>query len=176
VRIDEALPGRAPRCLRADRDVPAKRARELDVERIRMVATSATRDAANRDVFVAMVRTALGVEPEVISGAEEAALSIGNVIQITNREIAGTQQVEHHAGIQISRACAHHESASWGHAHARIDGDAVQKRGDARAISEMSHDSARLKLPTVPQGLRHVLEGESMETVAHDPGSRKSSR
>jgi len=44
-------------------------------ERVRMVATSATRDAANRDVFVAMVRTALGVEPEVISGAEEAALS-----------------------------------------------------------------------------------------------------
>jgi len=44
-------------------------------ERVRMVATSATRDAANRDVFLAMVRTVLGVEPDVISGAEEAALS-----------------------------------------------------------------------------------------------------
>jgi exopolyphosphatase / guanosine-5'-triphosphate,3'-diphosphate pyrophosphatase len=44
-------------------------------DRVRMVATSATRDAANRDVFVAMVRGELGVEPEVISGAEEAALS-----------------------------------------------------------------------------------------------------
>ncbi|MEP7179294.1 MAG: Ppx/GppA phosphatase family protein, partial [Pseudonocardiales bacterium] len=44
-------------------------------QRVRMIATSATRDAANRAVFVAMVRDVLGVEPEVISGAEEAALS-----------------------------------------------------------------------------------------------------
>ncbi len=45
------------------------------VDRIRMVATSATRDADNRADFVAMVQQALGVEPEVISGDEEAALS-----------------------------------------------------------------------------------------------------
>jgi exopolyphosphatase/guanosine-5'-triphosphate,3'-diphosphate pyrophosphatase len=49
--------------------------RELGVERVRMVATSATRDAANRDVFRAMVLEVLDVEPEVISGDEEAALS-----------------------------------------------------------------------------------------------------
>jgi exopolyphosphatase/guanosine-5'-triphosphate,3'-diphosphate pyrophosphatase len=47
----------------------------LGATRTRMVATSATRDARNRDVFVAMVRDTLGVEPEVISGAEEASLS-----------------------------------------------------------------------------------------------------
>ncbi len=41
----------------------------------RFVATSASRDAANRDVFVAGVRSRLGVEPEVISGDTEAALS-----------------------------------------------------------------------------------------------------
>lgn len=45
------------------------------VQRVRFVATSATRDAANRDVFVDGVRARLGVEPEVISGTEEAALS-----------------------------------------------------------------------------------------------------
>ncbi len=45
------------------------------VQRTRMVATSATRDAANRDAFTAMVRDVLGVEPEVITGAQEAALS-----------------------------------------------------------------------------------------------------
>jgi exopolyphosphatase/guanosine-5'-triphosphate,3'-diphosphate pyrophosphatase len=49
--------------------------RALGVERTRMVATSATRDARNRDDFRAMVVEALGVEPEVISGDEEAALS-----------------------------------------------------------------------------------------------------
>ena len=45
------------------------------VERVRFVATSATRDAANRGEFVAGVRSALGVEPEVIEGEEEALLS-----------------------------------------------------------------------------------------------------
>lgn len=50
------------------------------VTRVSMVATSATRDAANRDEFFAMTRELLGrIEPgteaEVISGEEEAALS-----------------------------------------------------------------------------------------------------
>ena len=48
---------------------------ELGAERVRMVATSATRDARNREDFTTMVRGVLGVEPEVVSGDEEAALS-----------------------------------------------------------------------------------------------------
>ena len=46
-----------------------------DVERIRFVATSASRDARNRGDFVAGVLARLGVEPDVISGDEEARLS-----------------------------------------------------------------------------------------------------
>ena len=42
---------------------------------VRMVATSATRDAANADEFVAGVRGILGIEPEVLSGEDEALLS-----------------------------------------------------------------------------------------------------
>lgn len=50
------------------------------VERVRMVATSATRDAANREDFFAMTRELLGqiqlgAVAEVISSEEEAALS-----------------------------------------------------------------------------------------------------
>jgi exopolyphosphatase/guanosine-5'-triphosphate,3'-diphosphate pyrophosphatase len=44
-------------------------------KQVRFVATSASRDAENRDVFVDGVREILGVEPEVISGDEEAQLS-----------------------------------------------------------------------------------------------------
>ncbi|MGZ4638403.1 MAG: Ppx/GppA phosphatase family protein [Actinomycetes bacterium] len=44
-------------------------------DQIRFVATSATRDVDNRDEFVDGVREALGVEPEVVSGDQEAALS-----------------------------------------------------------------------------------------------------
>ncbi|GAB3283955.1 Ppx/GppA phosphatase family protein [Parasphingorhabdus pacifica] len=50
-------------------------ARRKGVERVRMVATSATRDAENREVFFDMVRQTLGVEAEVITGDEEARLS-----------------------------------------------------------------------------------------------------
>ena len=49
--------------------------RELGVERTRFVATSATRDAANRDEFVALVEECFGLQPEVVSGDDEAALS-----------------------------------------------------------------------------------------------------
>ncbi len=45
------------------------------VERIRFCATSATRDASNRDLFINGVKSILGISPEVISGEEEASLS-----------------------------------------------------------------------------------------------------
>jgi exopolyphosphatase/guanosine-5'-triphosphate,3'-diphosphate pyrophosphatase len=51
------------------------------VEKIRFCATSATRDATNRHLFVDGVRDRLGIEPEVISGDEEAALSFSGAIQ-----------------------------------------------------------------------------------------------
>ena len=45
------------------------------VEAVRLVATSATRDATNRADFTEMVVSVLGVEPDVIAGSAEAALS-----------------------------------------------------------------------------------------------------
>ncbi|GAC68556.1 Ppx/GppA phosphatase family protein [Gordonia soli] len=53
---------------------------DAGAERLRMVATSATRDAANRDDFFAVTgalldRVVAGVNAEVISGDEEACLS-----------------------------------------------------------------------------------------------------
>ena len=51
------------------------------VEKIRFCATSATRDATNRHLFVDGVRDLLGIELEVISGDEEAALSFAGAIK-----------------------------------------------------------------------------------------------
>ncbi len=59
---------------------------DLAVERVRFVATSASRDAGNRDAFAAGVRARLGVEPEVISGDEEAALSFAGATRELDRE------------------------------------------------------------------------------------------
>lgn len=56
-------------------DEYAELLRQSPVERLRFVATSASRDANNRQAFVDGVRERLGVEPQVISGAEEAELS-----------------------------------------------------------------------------------------------------
>jgi len=56
-------------------------------DRVRMVATSATRDAANREVFVDGVRSRLGVTPDVVSGEEEAQLSFSGA----TADLAGSQ-------------------------------------------------------------------------------------
>lgn len=49
-------------------------------ERLRFTATSATRDASNRDLFISGIREILGVDPEVISGDEEAELSFRGAV------------------------------------------------------------------------------------------------
>lgn len=48
---------------------------DFGVTAIRATATSAARDAANRDDFLGPVGALLGVEPELLSGAQEATLS-----------------------------------------------------------------------------------------------------
>lgn len=49
-------------------------------EKVRMVATSASRDARNADDFRGMVRATLGVDPEVVTGDEEARLSFAGAV------------------------------------------------------------------------------------------------
>ena len=62
----------------------------------RFVATSATRDARNREDFVAGVRRLLGIEPEVVSGQEEARLSFtGSLLGAGEDE--GTPESGEHA-------------------------------------------------------------------------------
>ena len=62
---------------------------EHNVDRVRMVATSAARDAVNRDVFFAMTADVLGAAipglvAEVITGAEEAELSFRGAVDEMN--------------------------------------------------------------------------------------------
>ncbi|MFW0121705.1 exopolyphosphatase [Rothia sp. CCM 9419] len=48
---------------------------EHGVQSLRFGATSATRDATNKDIFIQGIQDILGVSPEVITGDEEAKLS-----------------------------------------------------------------------------------------------------
>jgi exopolyphosphatase/guanosine-5'-triphosphate,3'-diphosphate pyrophosphatase len=59
----------------------AARLADLGTRRVRMVATSASRDASNADEFRAMVVATLGVVPEVVSGDEEARLSFTGAVR-----------------------------------------------------------------------------------------------
>ncbi len=59
----------------------AKEISELGAERVRMVATSASRDARNADEFREMVRATLGRDPEVVTGDEEARLSFTGAVR-----------------------------------------------------------------------------------------------
>jgi exopolyphosphatase / guanosine-5'-triphosphate,3'-diphosphate pyrophosphatase len=56
-------------------DTYAARIRELDVDRVRFLATSAARDVTNRDELFGGVRDRLGIDVDVITGDEEARLS-----------------------------------------------------------------------------------------------------
>ena len=81
-RLSEAALGRAPsRCATSTPRTIA----DLGADRVRFVATSASRDAENRDVFVAGVLERLGVAPEVVAGDEEARLSFDGA----TREVMG---------------------------------------------------------------------------------------
>ena len=74
----------APEAIEATRVALAEYAaqiRDLGATRIRMVATSATRDAANADEFRSMVERTLGVTPEVVTGEEEAHLSFDGAVR-----------------------------------------------------------------------------------------------
>jgi len=52
----------------------------LGADQVRVVATSATRDAANTADFTRGIRQILGVDPQIVPGTEEAALSFAGAI------------------------------------------------------------------------------------------------
>ena len=62
---------------------------EASASAVRMVATSATRDAANAGEFVTGVRDILAIEPEVLSGEDEARLSFTGATAELTGEAAG---------------------------------------------------------------------------------------
>jgi exopolyphosphatase/guanosine-5'-triphosphate,3'-diphosphate pyrophosphatase len=66
---------------------------EAGAEVTRFVATSASRDVRNRDTFIAGVEELLGVQPEVISGAEEARLSFFGALSALRADMPGPHLV-----------------------------------------------------------------------------------
>jgi exopolyphosphatase / guanosine-5'-triphosphate,3'-diphosphate pyrophosphatase len=122
VRLGEGVDrtGRlAPAAIERTRVVLAGYAAELraaGAQRVRMVATSASRDAENAADFRAMVEATLGSPPEVITGDEEARLSFTGAVRGLNAAgpylvvdigggstefVTGTADVEHAISVDI---------------------------------------------------------------------------
>lgn len=70
-RLGDAAMGRVVECLQGYREVIDRHG----VTSIRMTATSAARDAANREDFFDLAEVVVGARPELLSGLEEAELS-----------------------------------------------------------------------------------------------------
>lgn len=75
-RLSQAALQRTETALREYADLVAAH----DVSAVRMVATSASRDADNAEEFRTLVADVLGVQPEVISGETEAELSFTGAV------------------------------------------------------------------------------------------------
>ncbi|MEH0974901.1 Ppx/GppA phosphatase family protein [Micromonospora sp. CPCC 205546] len=74
----------APEAIERTRVALASYATEIEklgAERVRMCATSASRDASNAAEFREMVERTLGVAPEVVTGDEEARLSFTGAVR-----------------------------------------------------------------------------------------------
>ncbi|MFD8985072.1 exopolyphosphatase [Streptomyces sp. NPDC059564] len=156
--------------------------KELGAERVRFVATSASRDAENRDEFVRGVLDVLGVEPEVISGDQEAEFSFtGATKELTGRtdlerpflvvDIGGgsTEFVVGEEHVRAARSvdvgCVRMTER-----HLVVDGEVTDPPTEAQIAAMRADIEAALDLAaaTVPLGEARTLVGlaGSVTTVA----------
>ncbi|MEV0602999.1 Ppx/GppA phosphatase family protein [Streptomyces sp. NPDC050315] len=146
---------------------------ELGAEKLRFVATSASRDAENRDDFVRGVVDILGVEPEVITGDQEAEFSFtGATKELTGREdlekpylvvdigggstefVLGTDSVR--AARSVDVGCVRMTERHLVHDGAVTDPPTAEQIAAIKADVAAALDEAA---ETVPLGEAHTLVG-----------------
>jgi exopolyphosphatase / guanosine-5'-triphosphate,3'-diphosphate pyrophosphatase len=145
------------------------------VEKVRMAATSAARDAANRDEFFGAAETVIGVRPELLSGDEEAALSFAGataeldpndgpflVVDIgggSTELIVGSSEPE--AARSLDIGCVRLTEQF-------LDGDPPRPEELSNAVgyARDSLEELRLELPAIDSGRRLVGLAGTITTVA----------
>jgi len=154
----------------------AEQIRELGAERVRLCATSATRDAANRAEFERGVTDILGVAADVVTGSAEAELSFAGatreiatgafptpylVVDIgggSTEYIVGSESVD--AAISVDIGCVRLTER-----HLRDDPPAPSQIDDALADIDEALDVVRSAVP-VDQAATLVGLAGSVTTVA----------
>ncbi|MER7662515.1 MULTISPECIES: Ppx/GppA phosphatase family protein [unclassified Streptomyces] len=147
--------------------------KEHGAQKVRFVATSASRDAENREDFVRGVLDILGVEPEVITGDQEAEFSFTGA----TKELAGDEErlVVDIGGGSTEFVIGRHaveaaRSVDIGcvrltERHVRSDPPAAAEIAAIRADIEAALDLAELTVPLSGAGTLVGLAG-SVTTVA----------
>ncbi|WP_438019007.1 Ppx/GppA phosphatase family protein [Sorangium sp. So ce315] len=131
--------------------------RSLGVERVDAVGTSAMRDAAGGEAFIARARDLLGVAPRVISGSEEAELTYAGALTGLALPARGprivfdvgggsTEIIVGDAGGQVERA------VSLDVGSVRLTERHVRSDPPAEAELEAVRADARAALASVPAG------------------------
>jgi exopolyphosphatase/guanosine-5'-triphosphate,3'-diphosphate pyrophosphatase len=150
---------------------------ELGVQRVRMVATSASRDADNREDFRSMVRATLGVEPEVITGREEAELSFtGSLRDLADATAPPPRAVVDVGGGSTELVLGDRDSVRAGHSmdigsvrlterHLRDDPPTAEQVAAAEADIRAALAEARVEVP-VQQAHSLIGVSGSVTTVA----------
>lgn len=149
----------------------AQLCREHGAERIRFVATSATRDAANRLEFTDAVREILGVDAEVISGEEEAALSFRGALSVTrDTDAFGDTAVIHNIGAVNDTGVLHGGGADARHLVVDLGGGSTELAfGGTTLLAAHSMDVGCVRL--TERRVRHDPPGDGeLASIRRDVG------
>ena len=156
----------SPRCAATPSSIAG-----LGAERVRFVATSATRDAANRDEFVAACASILGVEPEVVTGDEEAALSFAGATRDSPRAARAARTWSSTSAAARPSSCSatgDRRGGAVGRHRLRADDRAAPARRPAHRRERSRPPSPTSTRRSRPLGRR----GVPLDATARDPGRR----
>ena len=179
----------APEALARTNDQAAEYAaviEELGATRTRFVATSATRDAENRGEFVEGVLARLGVEPEVVSGNEEAELSFRGATGVVAAHHEGPFVVVDLGGGSTELVLGTHApEAAWSmdvgcvrltERHLRSDPPTAEEIAAARADVRAALDVATQTVPLGKAATLVGLAGSVTTVTAHALGLERYDR
>src|SRR5881397_2663596 len=146
------------------------------VERVRMTATSAARDAANREDFFAAAEEVVGTRPELLSGVAEGRLSFAGAVSDldpadgpfvvldigggSTEFIAGSERPDGVVSVDIGCVRVTEQF---------LHGDPPAPEELSQAISVVHDylDDVARELSTVKEATRRELAGDVVEIVVH---------
>lgn len=177
-RTGELAPAALDRTRAALADYAAT-CRSLGAERVRMVATSATRDARNREEFTGLVRSVLGADPEVVTGDAEAALTFDGATRALDADegpfvvvdigggstevVLGTRTVEAARSVDVGCVRLHER-------HLRDDPPSAAQVMAATADVDAALATVRRAVPVERGRLSVFVAGTATTVAAHALG------